>query len=146
MRGRTVSFTRGGERKRKEFVWRLDATSETVNIENEKGRKLAYTVGEVREILLALRRQFGADFFPFANNVERLGNGTERPGLGTTMLDLLGHNVAKAQGASYLGVVLEEAGILCWNGRHRGIEWRLEDPDLSRAAVKAKLGWRPRDS
>ena len=145
MRGRTVSFTRGGERKRKEFVWRLDATSETVIIENEKGRKLTYTVGEVREILLALRRQFGADFFPLANNVERLGNGTERPGLGTTMLDLLGNNVAKAQGASYLGVVLEEIGFLSWNGHHRGIEWRLVDTDLGRETVKAKLRRRRRE-
>ena len=141
-----MSFTRGGERKRKEFLWRLDATSETVIIENEKGRKLTYTVGEVREILLALHRRFRADFFPLANNVERLGNGTERPGLGTTMLDLLGHNVTKAQGASYLGAVLEEIGFFTWNDRNWGIEWRLVDTDLSRAAVTAKLARRPGDS
>ena len=32
-----------------------------------------------------------------------------------------------AQGASYLGVVLERAGIFEWNGEKKGIAWRFQE-------------------
>jgi len=52
-------------------------------------------------------------------------HGTERAGVGSTIYGLCPGDTFHAQGASYLGVVLEEAGILQWNGKSRGIAWRF---------------------
>jgi hypothetical protein len=48
-----------------------------------------------------------------------------------------------SRGASYLGVVLEHVGILEWNNKQRGIQWRIihpaRNPDGLRKAIKAKM-------
>jgi hypothetical protein len=65
-------------------------------------------------------------------------HGTEVAGLGSTIYRLCAGDTFHAQGASYLGVVLEEAGILEWNGRPRGIEWRLSNyPETVEALANA---------
>ena len=48
-------------------------------------------------------------------------------------------NTTYAQGASYLGVVLEELGYLRWNGRSRGIGWRLTGEDGSEMGLGSRL-------
>lgn len=52
-------------------------------------------------------------------------------------------NISHAQGASYLGVVLEHVGILEWNGKQRGIRWRIMRPVLHSdeliRTIKAKM-------
>jgi len=73
------------------------------------------------------------------NNVEKLGNATERQGLGTTILEQRPGNTYHAQGASYLGVVLEECGYFQWNGKHRGIGWRLIENDFSAENIIRRL-------
>jgi hypothetical protein len=56
---------------------------------NENGRIELFEKQKAEEILTSLHRQFGNNWFPLANNVEKLGNGTEIPGLGRTILELL---------------------------------------------------------
>ena len=111
----------------------------TLLIENENGRQDRFSASEIRFILRAIRERFGAGFFPLANNVEKLGNGTEQMGLGRIVLEHESSDVTHAQASSYLGVVLEEGGYLRWNGRHSGIEWRLLDTDFELDSICGRL-------
>jgi hypothetical protein len=134
-----MSVTHGGPNKGKRFQWKFNATSGRLEITNQNGRELRYTLQEIHEILLSIQNDFGSDYFPLANNVERLSNGTERNGLGMIILRHKPGEISHAQGASYLGVVLEERGFLEWNGKHRGIEWRLKDKNLGPQRIKTRL-------
>ena len=63
-------------------------------------------------------------YFPLANDVAKMWDETEKPGLGMTLFRIR-PNTTYAQASSYLGVVFEHVGLATWNGKHRGIEWRL---------------------
>ena len=99
---------------------------------------LTYPIGDLVNLLDKLEAAFGTKEFPLANNVETMGAGTEKPGLGMTLMSIR-NNTTYAQGASYLGVVLEELGYLRWNGRSRGIAWRLTGEDGSLAGLGSRL-------
>ena len=139
-----LSKTRGGENQKKYFLWGHDERLEKILIINEGGKIHEYPLQEIKNILISLYEQFGEKYFPLANNVKELGKGTERPGLGTTILeqkpgDFSSTNIYHAQGSSYLGVVMEECGYFKWNGEQRGIEWRLSDHDFSRKSIITRL-------
>lgn len=133
-----MSTTRGGARKAKQFSWHYDPDSRSVVIINENGRGLVYTVQQVAATLAALKASFGTREIPLANNVAKLGDGSEQPGLGTVLYGIEA-DTTFAQGASYLGVVLEELGYLRWNGRSRGIGWRLTDVPLDAERLERRL-------
>lgn len=92
----------------------------------------SYSATEIYQILQSLQKQFGQEYFPLANNVERLGHGDERPGLGMTILQVgINTNITHAQGSSYLGPCLERLGYCEWNGLNNGIQWRLIQQNIS---------------
>ena len=124
-----LSTTHGGRSRR--FNWSVE--SDQVLIENEMSRRHSFSLLEIDGLLHDLQMQFDADWFPLANNVEKMYHNNEIPGLGSDIYARSPGDTLHAQGASYLGVVLEEAGILEWNGRIRGIKWRIVDlpPDLA---------------
>ena len=123
----------------KGFAWEYESGRERLHIENVEGTKHSFSLAEIQRVLERLSEQFGEGFFPLANNVAKLGNGTEVPGLGTTILEQQPGNTTHGQGSSYLGVVLEECGYLEWNGRKRGIKWRLIRGGLNQESVRARL-------
>jgi hypothetical protein len=123
----------------KEFTWEYEPGVERLLIESVEGIKHEFSLQEIRHILKRLDEQFGDEFFPLGNNVEKLGDGTEVLGLGTTILEQRPGDVSHAQGASYLGVVLEECGYLEWNEQRRGIRWCLIQTDFSKEAILAAL-------
>ncbi len=141
--GYNMAVTRGGINRKRQFHWRFDENSQRVEIENENGLKHSYSSQEIQNILSKLYSEFEYNFFPLANNVEHLGNGTERRGLGMIILEQPGANVYHAQGSSYLGVVLEESGYLEWNWQHRGIAWKLKDSDFSLITIESRLSKLP---
>jgi len=132
--------THGG-RKAKRFNWGFQ--DDYVKIKNENGRQEKYPVGEIFDLMNWLMEKFCLSWFPLANNVEKLGQGTEVDGLGVAILRQRPRNITHAQGASYLGVVLEHVGMLEWNNKQRGIQWRIirpvQNPDELRRAIKAKM-------
>jgi hypothetical protein len=134
-----MSETRGGKNKRKRFGWEYDPRTMRILIENEDGRRHEFPVQEIEGILRHLQAKFGNAFFPLANNVVKLTNGTERPGLGTKILEQKPGDIHHAQGASYLGVVMEECRYFEWNRKRRGIMWRLIDSDFSIQTIITKL-------
>ena len=124
-----VSWTHGHSGRARQFAWYVEPISGGLKIEKLHQTAtpgiLKYSQVERATILRSLSQQFGTEWFPLANNVQKLTRGIERPGLGMTILAQKPSNILHAQGASYLGVVWEEGGFLEWNGRHRGIAWRL---------------------
>ena len=136
-----MSETRGGERKRKRFEWWYVAEENKILIKKQEGerREHEYSVREIESILRRLESVFGDGFFPLANNVQKLANGTEREGLGTIILEQKPGDIYHAQGSSYFGVVMEECNYFEWNGKHVGIHWRLIDHDFTRETITNKL-------
>jgi len=116
-----MAFTHGG--RKIGFKWLIE--NEQVNVQTETGLSHAFAIDEILSIVDWLAERFGNGWFPLANNVEKLGTNTEQPGLGLAILSHTPKDIFHAQGASYLGVILEHAGILDWNGKSRGISWKL---------------------
>lgn len=90
-------------------------------------------------ILNTIKSDFGNEYFPLANNVAKLGDGTEIRGLGTIILDQRPRDITHAQGSSYLGPVFEEIGYFRWNEKRRGIKWRLINDKVDKIYVIQKL-------
>src|SRR6056297_348792 len=134
------AITHGG-RERK-FKWWID--DDTLRIRNTDGLEHSYSLTEIVTIVGKLHQEFGSGLFPLGNNVEKLYRETERPGFGTTIYAQPHSDTLHAQGASYLGVILEQAGILEWNNERRGIEWRIGLLPLTRDALLHQLYAAPR--
>jgi hypothetical protein len=111
----------GGSAKRIDWAFINDC----VMIKNENERQEEYSLVEVFAILCWLKQRFAADWFPLANSVVKLGRNEEIDGLGVAILRQQPGEISHAQGASYLGVVLEHLGFLEWNDQKRGIKWRI---------------------
>jgi hypothetical protein len=116
-----MSVTHGG--RFKTFEW--DLRGDRIFIENSEGRVHIFYLLETYKILKWLKLHFGENPFPLANNVALMGKGEEKNGLGTAILNQPPNKVRHAQGASYLGVVLEEVGIFEWNGAKWRIKWQI---------------------
>lgn len=122
--------TRGGPGKRIHFDWWFDENLKEIKIESEKGRHHSFSLDEILSIIVTIKTEFGTGSFPLANNVAKLGTGTEVRGLGTIILDQSPGDVTHAQGSSYLGPVLEHLGYFVWNGKYKGIKWSLKDLNI----------------
>jgi len=57
-----------------------------VKIKKENGKQEDYPLAEIFAILRWLTGRFGADYFPLANNVEKLWHDEEADGLGVAIL------------------------------------------------------------
>jgi hypothetical protein len=131
--------TRGGANRRKRFTWWYQTERGILNIENEDGLFHRFHLDESLQILESIKLEFGREYFPLANNVEKLGKGTEKRGLGTIILDLSPGDITHAQGASYFGPVFEQIGFFEWNGKNRGIEWRLVNYKIAIEAIIQRM-------
>ena len=134
-----MSFTRGGPATRKQFEWHYDPQTCQLLVINQNGRELMYSLEEIRRVLSALGQRFSSDYFPLSNNAALSSDGTGKACLGTIILEQLPNDINRTQGASYLGVILEEAGYFQWNGKTFGIAWRLLNLDFSEGSIAARL-------
>jgi hypothetical protein len=116
------AITRGG--KAKEFLWAFEPHIDSLKIDRGLANPDYFKIHEVFSVVHILYDHFGSDWYPLANNVEKMGNETERVGLGTTIFSI-SRDITHAQAASQLGVILEKLGIFEWNNKLRGIAWRL---------------------
>ncbi len=131
-----MSVTHGGKARR--FDWKLER--DLVVIENEDHKRHSFSVQEITDVLAWLYQRFGSSWIPLANNVQKMYEGTEIAGLGSAIYERKPGDTYHAQGASYLGVVLEEAGILQWNNEMKGIAWRMVSPGkLNEESVRDAL-------
>lgn len=67
------------------------------------------------------------NWVPLANNVEKLSNKAEKPGVGWFLYEHLGWSIMDSQLASHLGVILTLSGAWEYNGKKIGIEFRRFD-------------------
>lgn len=116
-------LTRGSPLKSKRFQWWWDGALH-IRRENRNRQHDEFSIAELERILEDLEGQFRSGWFPLGNNVAKMPNGTEKPGLGMTIFRIR-PNTMHAQASSYLGVVFEQIGLATWNRKSRGIEWRL---------------------
>jgi hypothetical protein len=127
--------THGG--RARSFEWSLEGG--TVQIKSESGMSHAYSLEEILAVLRLLDAHFRGNWFPLANNVEKLYHGEERYGLGGAIHQQKPGDTLHAQGASYLGVALERAGVFEWNGKKREIEWRICQMPQDKSELHAQL-------
>ena len=73
--------THGGAGSRS-FRWWWEGA--TLHICRQNGWRDQFLMAELAEILKSLEDQFGSGWFPLANNVEKMWNGTEKPGFGAS--------------------------------------------------------------
>lgn len=59
-----------------------------------------------------------------ANNVQKLANGKEKPGVGKFLYDELGWNTTDAQLSSHLGVIFYRSKVWDFNGKMRGMQFK----------------------
>lgn len=120
------AVTRGGSNQARKFSWEISNNQITIN--SESGISHKYSMSEVSAALMWLKCKFGTNTFPLANNVERLGQGTEKDGLGLALYSIR-KKTTFAQGSSYLGVVLEKLGVFQFDSEQSVISWRLTPDD-----------------
>lgn len=137
-----MATTRGSASRRRHFNWTYDSPTRSLVAVNDRHRALSYDIEKILEILRALQTQFGNEFFPLANNVVLLNRGEEKPGLANTILQVYPGDFTRAQGASYLGVMLEELGYLEWNNKTLGIAWKLLPREINRSVLLEHLSHR----
>lgn len=97
-----------GKGKSVPFKWRnIDGKIE-IHSESEQYHEYSHT--EILTALGWLQGRFKTSPFPLGNSVSNIGNETEKDGLGRALY-VIKKNTTFAQGASYLGVILEQMGI-----------------------------------
>ena len=82
-----------------------------------------YTHTEILTALGWLQERFKTSPFPLGNSVSKVGNETEKDGLGRALYSVK-KDTTFAQGASYLGVVLEQMEIF-EIANTSPIQWRI---------------------
>lgn len=125
--------TLGG--KKKEFLWRINFEKNQIEVDRiEANIQDIFSFEEIMKILEMLKANFNDQAIPLGNNVEKLKNNDEQKGIGQTIYDVCSDEgtkrIIKAQGASQLAPILEQCGILSWNGKSKGICFYLKNmPD-----------------
>jgi hypothetical protein len=139
-----ISRTRGGDRAR-DFFWYISNDKLIIQkiVRNKEswiseGRSHIFTQSEIIDSLYWLLEKFGNGNFPLANNVERLGNKTERDGFGVALYTLRA-NTFFAQGSSYLGVVMECFGVLAFVRPPNRITWKFTESHLDCASITMRI-------
>ncbi len=133
-----TSVTHG---KRIEFLWDIK-NKDILLIKNLKQPPIfhEYTTGEILRVISWLYNIFGETYFPLGNNVVDLSTGNATDGLGKAIYENDdSRNTFHAQGASYLGVILSEAGIFEWNQEQKGICWKIAEKPKSADDIAERL-------
>ncbi len=94
-------------------------------LRNKNGRTDHFPIEEIYQIVVNIHNHFDFEWFPLANNVKKMGNGTENEGLGRAILRQRPTDISHAQASSYLGPFLEGLGIFKWNQKRKGICWHI---------------------
>ena len=105
------------------FDW--DLIDSKISFKNKNNRCGQFELTEIFYVLNWLKERFSDEWFPLANSVSLMGNGTEKDGLGNALLSYRPNDITHAQEASYLGVILQEINLLEWNQKKKGIQWRI---------------------
>ena len=111
--------------KRKKFCAEYYSKSKTIIFRNKEGRTDHFPIEEIYQIIMNIHNRFDFEWFPLANNVQKLGTGTEKEGLGTAILKQRPTDITYAQASSYLGPFLDELGLFKWNQKRKGICWQI---------------------
>jgi len=118
-----------------DFWWRADEignlairrTARTGQSHAAKGRMVSREELEALVAWMAERQWVRLECLP-----ARLRDGTAKEGMGRFLVEQLGWPAFEATFASHIAAVLTAAEILTWNGKRRGMAFRLASDDLGR--------------
>jgi hypothetical protein len=127
------SKTHGGGNA-KYFEWYFK--NEMLYIKNENEIEHKYNINQIIAAIIWIFCKFELKEFPLANNVQKIGNGTEIDGLGVALYNVK-NNTTFAQGSSYLGVVLEEIGIF-ERVNDTTIKWKILENQINQFDILIK--------
>ena len=129
--------TRGGVNKQKGF--RYEITDSGLDIFTDRVTNhglLKVSFAQLECIMQTLDNQFPKKYFPLENSKPIKHKKILNPGLGLASTEC---GIADATCASYIGPILEDLGFLEWNGKRKGIEWKLVDQPASAAEIKDRV-------
>lgn len=117
--------------------FRYEVTDSGLTVHNKNNRDLLQiSFIQLACILKTLGDQFVNNFFPLENNVSSAHKKILNPGLGLATNNC---GIVDVTYASYIGPILEDLGFLDWNGKRKGIEWRLVDQPASAAEIEERV-------
>lgn len=117
------STTFGG--KAKSFWWRVDENLNILVMRKFNGLKYKnFKLIRKEELQKIDNYMNGKEWVDLANNIEKIGNGTEKDGLGKYLFQSLGWKAGDAQLASHLGVIFTLSGAWSFNGSKKGIQFK----------------------
>ncbi|WNQ09615.1 hypothetical protein MJA45_18510 [Paenibacillus aurantius] len=111
-----INHTLGAKQKR--FEWYIDSSN------NVSVKRDFHEYSFSAELISAIHNFVKSHpDTPLANNVSKLGNGTEVEGIGKFILESLELTVAEAQLASQLAAIFCKSGVWISNGKVRGMRF-----------------------
>ena len=119
--------TLGG--KAKNFRWKLDEAGDLLierkfSLKSSPEPTVNYTKFSKEEIEAIINYVAKNEWTNLGNSVSKLGDGSEKEGLGKFMFEVLGCDITKCQASSQLSPILINAGIWEYNGKKRNIRFR----------------------
>jgi len=117
--------TRGGDNKANSFKCQYDV-HKNLTITNVYETVDSFNQKEIKDILIALYKNFGNNYFPLRNQLDKFNDPIYRKtlGLGTTIYDVTRNNT-KGRAASYFGPVMEKFGIFQYDATKTVTHWKL---------------------
>lgn len=117
--------TLGG--KSKPFLWKIDDggnihIKRKFNLEN--GEKDVEKVVNANDLNRLDEYMADGKWKDLANNVQKLANGKEKPGIGKFLYDELGWTTTDAQLSSHLGVIFYRSKVWDYNEKMRGMQFK----------------------
>jgi hypothetical protein len=121
--------TLGG--KAKPFRWKVDEVGDLLierkfDLKSSPEPTVHYTkfsVEEIQAIAIYVEQNGWTDL---ANNISKLGNGTEKEGIGKFLYNDLNCDITKCQASSQLSAIFTHAGIWEHNGKSRSMQFCSE--------------------
>jgi hypothetical protein len=120
--------------KEKEFFWKIESNKLIIKRYFQSGLNIRSF--PFQELDIINEQMESVKWLPLANNVEKLGKGTEQWGVGRIITDILHRDPSEGQLASHICALFVMAGNWQYNGKTKGMMFKKIDADW-RPKIKA---------
>lgn len=113
----------------KPFQWRIGENSDIEikrDFKNKPGVNLPFAHQELDKLNSYIPKD---KWIPLANSVSKLGDGTEKDGVGSFIYKNIKPNETFAQAASQISAIFVLAGVWDYNGRKKDMEFKKKSDD-----------------
>lgn len=117
------------------FLWTYDGNEIRIVKEDKNGIKYLFTFS-IKEIDGLMKYIKGKGKVYLANSVSKVKDGSEKEGIGNYIYKNIEENPSLVQTASQLVSILHNANILYYNGKKKGMEFWINEPDWKNQLLK----------